>query len=129
MEDDLLVEVASACEERPRFSKECPRKVLGYKSGEGLGWCTAEHAERNTIANAARLGVSTLGTTLYMNCVFPCKSCLTLLTNAGIKEIVIESAEFYDKQAKQVYLRTSPIVARVFHSNEIIGGKINGFVI
>lgn len=81
----------------------CPRKLLGYRSGQGLHLCTAEHAERNCIASAARVGVSTKNTTLYMNCVLPCKNCIILLINAGVKEIVIEDTKHYDEFSDFIY--------------------------
>ena len=74
----------------------CPRRLLGYKSGEGMEWCTAQHAEENAISNAARLGVSTVGATLYMNSVIPCNKCLGTLINAGVVEIVVSQLTIYD---------------------------------
>jgi len=75
----------------------CPRKAMGFKSGNGLErWCIAAHAERNCLINAARLGVSTLGTSLYMNCIVPCKDCLIELINAGVEEIVVDEVEAYN---------------------------------
>jgi dCMP deaminase len=75
----------------------CPRKALGYASGEGLVNCPAAHAEANCIANAARIGASTVGTTLYMNCIIPCKDCMIILVNAGIVEVVVEELTPYHK--------------------------------
>lgn len=84
----------------------CPRKFLGYGSGEGLHLCPAAHAERNTIANAALNGVCTKGCTLYMNCVFCCKDCFGELINAGIKTIVISQKGFYDPLAEWMLAQT-----------------------
>lgn len=81
----------------------CPRQLLNYESGEGLHLCPAEHAERNCIASAARLGVSTKDTKLYMNCCLPCKNCITLLINAGIREIIVEDTTYYDKYSEFIY--------------------------
>lgn len=75
--------------------RECPRHRAGYKSGEHLNLCRATHAEANCIANAARNGVCTLGATLYLNGVRPCKDCTSLLINAGVVEIV-HFAGYYD---------------------------------
>lgn len=69
---------------------ECPRKKAGYKSGEGLHLCLATHAEVNCISSAARIGASVSGSTLYMNCLVPCKDCMNTLINAGVKEIVVD---------------------------------------
>lgn len=71
-------------------SNLCPRRAKGYRSGEGLIECPATHAEANCIANAARIGACTIGSTLYMNCIIPCKDCMSLLINAGIVEIVVD---------------------------------------
>lgn len=90
-----------------RIATTCPRQLLDYKSGEGLHLCSAEHAERNCIASAARVGVSVKGTTLYMNCCLPCKNCITLLINAGISEIVVEDVTHYDKYSEFIYKHCS----------------------
>jgi dCMP deaminase len=52
-----------------------------------------EHAERNAIYNAARIGVSTKGTTMYLTCGIPCADCCRGIINAGIKTIVCEVGE------------------------------------
>jgi len=79
------------------INNTCPRQLLGYMSGTGMEYCTAQHAEENCISNAARVGTSTLGSTLYMNSVICCKNCFSTLINAGIKEIVVEDMTFYDR--------------------------------
>lgn len=45
------------------------------------------HAEENAIVNAARKGIKTMGTTMYLNW-FPCDRCAGMIVNAGIKRIV-----------------------------------------
>ena len=52
-----------------------------------------EHAERNAIYNAARIGVSTKGTTMYLTCGIPCADCCRGIINAGIRKIVCEVGE------------------------------------
>jgi dCMP deaminase len=49
-----------------------------------------EHAERNAIYNAARIGVSTKGTTMYLSCGVPCSDCARGIINAGITRIFCE---------------------------------------
>jgi len=77
----------------------CPRRILGFKSGEGLEWCVAAHAERNALINAARMGISTKGATLYMTCGIPCTPCLVEIINAGISRLVVTSLTQYDLMA------------------------------
>lgn len=48
---------------------------------------TAEHAERNAIAFAARHGVALKGSTMYVTHM-PCASCAMSIINAGIDEVV-----------------------------------------
>jgi len=49
-----------------------------------------EHAERNAIYNAARVGTSTKGCTLYLDHWFPCADCARGIINAGITTIYCE---------------------------------------
>lgn len=100
---------------RKTLDDVCPRRIMNYESGEGLQWCTAQHAESNCISNAARLGVSVLDTILYMNCVTPCKQCFGILINAGIREIVVDSAELYDKHSRFI-IDDSKINIRTFQN-------------
>jgi dCMP deaminase len=48
-----------------------------------------EHAERNAIYNAARIGVSTKDCTMYTNGV-PCMDCARAIIQAGIKRVVVD---------------------------------------
>ena len=52
-----------------------------------------EHAERNCIYNAARIGVSTLGTTMYMTCCISCADCARAIISAGVEKIVLRSGK------------------------------------
>ena len=49
-----------------------------------------EHAERNSIYNAARIGVSTKGSKMYMTCGMPCADCARAIINAGVEEIWVK---------------------------------------
>ena len=86
---------------------QCPRKLLGYKSGEGLHLCPAVHSEINAVLSACFLGHKTEGSTLYCYCGPPCKDCTKELINAGVVEIVYKKGsdtgnfdEFYDELSK-----------------------------
>jgi dCMP deaminase len=93
----------------------CPRYIpeMGFKSGEGLEWCVAGHAERNALINAARAGIATKGLKIYMDCGVPCTPCLVEIINAGIEEIIVTKMEFYD-QSSEYLLRESGISIRVY---------------
>jgi dCMP deaminase len=66
---------------------ECLRRKLGVASGTHHELCYAVHAEQNAIIQAARLGVSITGATLY--CTHqPCVLCAKIIVNAGIVRVV-----------------------------------------
>lgn len=54
-----------------------------------------EHAERNAIYNAARLGISLLGCTAYVNW-FPCVDCARGLAQAGVSTLVALTPDHTD---------------------------------
>ena len=63
-----------------------------------------EHAERNAIYNAARVGVSTKGCTLYLSHWFPCVECSRAIINSGINKIYCEPL---DEKASNVHYNES----------------------
>lgn len=81
----------------------CPRKILGFKSGEAINLCFAAHAERNAIANAARIGVPLKGGKMYLNTMYPCFECAKEIVNAGIIEVISAKNEFYDYQSEMIF--------------------------
>jgi len=91
----------------------CPRRLLSFESGKGLDLCTAAHAETNAIVNAARMGVVTVGGSLYLDTVIPCNECMKLIINAGIVEIVCDSLQNYS-EATTFLLESSRILLRQF---------------
>ena len=66
---------------------ECLRKKLGIASGTRQEICYAVHAEQNAIIQAAKLGVSVDGATIYVTHQ-PCSICAKMIINSGIKRIV-----------------------------------------
>ena len=66
---------------------ECLRKKLGIASGTKHEICYAIHAEQNAIIQAAKLGSSIEGATLY--CTHqPCVICAKMIVNSGITRVV-----------------------------------------
>ncbi|MDR3231321.1 MAG: cytidine/deoxycytidylate deaminase family protein [Synergistaceae bacterium] len=69
------------------FEVGCLRETLGIPSGERQEMCRGSHAEGNAIAQAARMGISTDGGTVY--CTHePCSFCTKSILNAGIARVV-----------------------------------------
>lgn len=74
-----------SCKERA----ECVREIMGIPSGTRQEMCYAVHAEQNAIVQAAKLGLSLEGATLY--CTHqPCSICTRLIINSGIKRVVYD---------------------------------------
>ena len=60
-----------------------------------------EHAERNAIFNAARIGVSLKGCTLYCSMWMPCTDCARAIIQSGISEVVVETIDVVDDRWKE----------------------------
>lgn len=79
---------------------ECLRQKLGVASGTRHELCYAVHAEQNAIIQAAKLGVSIDGATLY--CTHqPCILCAKMIVNAGIRRVVYEQG-YPDEFSRQI---------------------------
>jgi dCMP deaminase len=91
----------------------CPRRTLGFNSGEGLQICIAAHAEANCINMCARDGLVAEGATMYMTCGVPCKICMITIIQAKIKELVLTSMDAYDDESVWL-LKNSNIKVRLY---------------
>ena len=67
-----------------------------------------EHAERNAILNAARVGTPLEGCTLYVD-LMPCMDCGRAIVQAGIRQVVVStqrmsqySSDYYDEHFRIV---------------------------
>ena len=78
----------------------CYRESLNIPSGQRHELCRALHAEQNAVIQAAKLGISTDGATIYVT-LQPCVICSKILVNAGIKKIVYKG-EYPDKLSMDV---------------------------
>ena len=67
----------------------CIRQQLNVPSGQRHELCMALHAEQNAIIQAAVMGNSVEGGTIYITHQ-PCAICAKMILNAGIKRIVIK---------------------------------------
>lgn len=75
----------------------CERERLNVPSGQRHELCRALHAEQNAIIQAAKIGVSTEGATIYIT-TQPCVICAKMIINAGIKKVVYK-ASYPDEMA------------------------------
>lgn len=84
------------CEERGG----CLREKMNVPSGERHELCMALHAEQNAIIQAATLGQSIEGATIYITHQ-PCVICAKMIINAGIKRIVVKEG-YPDELAREI---------------------------
>lgn len=77
----------------------CLRDKLNIESGTKAEICYSVHAEQNAIVQAAKLGISVEGATIYVTHQ-PCTLCTKLIINSGIKRIVygIEYPDLFSRE-------------------------------
>ncbi|ANQ52986.1 MULTISPECIES: dCMP deaminase family protein [Thermosipho] len=65
----------------------CIRDDLNISSGKNQEICYALHAEQNALMQAAKFGISTDNSIIYVTHK-PCSVCARLIINAGIKKVI-----------------------------------------
>ena len=99
------------CKERG----ECLRRKLNIPSGTRAEVCYAIHAEQNAVIQAAKLGVSIQGATLY--CTHqPCSVCARILANAGIVRVVYEQG-YPDDFTLEIFRETGVLLEQYHHGD------------
>lgn len=78
----------------------CLRQQLNVPSGQRHEICRALHAEQNAIIQAAKMGNSIEGATIYVTHQ-PCAICAKMIINAGIRRIIIKEA-YPDEMAEKI---------------------------
>ena len=68
----------------------CLRREKNIPSGTMQELCYAVHAEQNAIIQAAKLGVSVEGATIYVTHQ-PCVICARMIINSGIKTVIYKN--------------------------------------
>lgn len=79
----------------------CYREKHNIKHGQDYVGCPAVHAEANVVTQAAKLGVSLGGATVYVTGC-PCSHCAGLMINAGIVKVVFSESEIYSDTARML---------------------------
>ena len=78
----------------------CLRDELKIPSGQRMELSRAIHAEQNAIIQAAKVGISIQGSTLYVT-THPCFTCAKMLINAGVKKIIYKDG-YPDEYAREI---------------------------
>ncbi len=94
----------------------CIRQEMGIPSGTHHELCYAVHAEQNAIIQAAKLGISLDGTTMYVTHQ-PCSICAKMIINSGIKRVVYREG-YPDEFAQQLFAECGIDVEQFLESLE-----------
>lgn len=85
--DDIGHLMKKVLHEDDRITQHCMRTV---------------HAEQNAVCQAARLGISLEGATLYCR-MTPCRTCAMLIINCGIVRVVCERKYHDGKESEEMF--------------------------
>ena len=77
-------------------------KVLNDDGSESEHCVRTVHAEQNAISQAAKIGISVDGATLYCH-MTPCYTCAKILINSGIKKVVAAKDYHRGQRTKQIF--------------------------
>jgi dCMP deaminase len=78
------------------------------------------HAEQNAICQAARLGISLQGATLYCK-MTPCRTCAMLIINCGIEHVVCEQKYHSGDESEEMFRKAG--ISLEFFSEEVLKYK------
>jgi dCMP deaminase len=80
-------------------------KKITHENGEVTVHCMRTvHAEQNAICQAAKLGISIAGATLYTR-MTPCRTCAMLIINCGIKRVVCERRYHAASESEKMFVQ------------------------
>ena len=79
------------------------------------------HAEQNVIAQAARVGVSLDGGTLYVH-MTPCYACAKMIINSGIVRVVAAKDYHAGERSKEVFKEAGVKFELLSNEMETYGG-------
>ena len=100
--DDSGHQMKKVMHEDGRISMHCVRTV---------------HAEQNAICQAARLGISIEGATLYCR-MTPCRVCAMLIINCGIKRVVCEKKYHSGTESEEMFAQAD--VSIEYFTDEVL---------
>ncbi len=91
-------------------------KKLVHEDGTNTNHCMRTvHAEQNAICQAAKMGISINGATLYCK-MTPCRVCAMLIINCGIKRVYCERRYHAGKESEEMFMQAG--IDLVYKYNE-----------
>jgi dCMP deaminase len=89
------------------------KKVI-HEDGKITNHCVRTvHAEQNAICQAAKMGISLNGSTLYCR-MTPCRTCAMLIINCGIKRVVCERKYHAGYESEEMFKQAGISIEFVF---------------
>ncbi len=82
------------------------KKVVHEDGSESQHCVRTVHAEQNAICQAARLGISLEGGTLYCK-MTPCRACAMMIINCSIKRVVCEKKYHDGKESEEMFKKAN----------------------
>jgi len=78
-------------------------KDIIHEDGHKTSHCVRTvHAEQNALCQAAKLGISLEGSTLYCK-MTPCRTCAMMIINCGIKRVVAEKKYHAGAESEEMF--------------------------
>lgn len=90
----------------------CPRCHSLGESGKNLDTCICSHAEENAIVQSAYHGVGIKDATIYST-FSPCLQCTKMIINAGLREVVYQTAYPMESVSLQLLREAGVLVTQV----------------
>ncbi len=98
-------------------------KKMQHEDGRTTQHCVRTvHAEQNAICQAARLGISIEGATVYCK-MTPCRTCAMLLINCGIIRVVAEKRYHDSKDSLDMFAHAGITIEHLDDSIEDYAGQ------
>lgn len=101
------------CDDVGHFMK----KVVHDDGHESNHCVRTVHAEQNAICQAARLGISLDGATLYCR-MTPCRTCAMLIINCGIQRVVCEKKYHAGAESEEMFQQAN--IQLEYVNNEVL---------
>ncbi len=93
-------------------------KQVVHEDGHTTTHCVRTvHAEQNAITQAARLGISLEGATLYCR-MTPCRTCAMLIINCGIVRVVCEKKYHAGAESEEMFKTAG--IELVYFSDDVM---------
>ncbi|MDR0301063.1 MAG: cytidine/deoxycytidylate deaminase family protein [Treponema sp.] len=85
-------------------------KKMLHEDGKETTHCVRTvHAEQNAICQAAKMGISIDGATLYCR-MTPCRTCAMLIINCGIKRVVCQRRYHAGEESIEMFKKAGVII-------------------